>query len=116
MTDRDLKIDQVLERGFTQHGEPSHEQMTADLARIRERLEPAVARATVPSVLRPKPHAPRLVASAFRRRAVQLAAAAVLVVAAAIGTVILWRPADTALYRIIEGDARVGQTIRSNGG
>jgi uncharacterized protein (TIGR03435 family) len=41
---------------------------------------------------------------------------AVLVVAAAIGAAILWRPADTALYRIVEGDARAGETIRSNGG
>jgi uncharacterized protein (TIGR03435 family) len=28
----------------------------------------------------------------------------------------LWRPADVTLFRVIEGDARVGDTIRSNGG
>jgi uncharacterized protein (TIGR03435 family) len=116
MRNKDLGIDDALERGFTQHGEPSHEQMAADLARIRERLDPAVARATVPSALRRKSHALSLVSSAFRRKPVQFAAAAVLVVAAAIATAILWRPADTALYRIVEGDVRVNGTIRSNGG
>ena len=115
MRKRDLRIDDVLDRGFTQHGEPSHEQMAADLARVRERLDPTVARVPVPSALRRKPHTPRLVASAFRRKAVQLATA-VLVMAAAVGTAILWRADDTALYRIVEGDVRVGQTIRSNGG
>jgi uncharacterized protein (TIGR03435 family) len=57
----------------------------------------------------------RLVASAFRRKAFQFAAA-VLVLAAAVGTAILWRPADNAMYRIVEGDVRVGDTILSNGG
>src|SRR5687767_9051430 len=51
-----------------------------------------------------------------RFRATQMAAAAVLVVAAAIGTAIVWRPADDALFRVVEGDARVGRAIRSNGG
>ena len=61
-------------------------------------------------------------------RWMQLAAAAVLVMAAALGASIVWRPADNALYRIVEGDVRVGDppsllssfggtgTIRSNGG
>jgi uncharacterized protein (TIGR03435 family) len=40
----------------------------------------------------------------------------VLVVAVAIGTAILWRPADNALVRIVEGEVRLGDTIRSNGG
>ena len=119
MGNKDLRIDEVLDRGFTQHGEPSHEQMAADLARIRERLDPAVARVTVPSALRRKLQAPLLVqipvASAFRRKAAQLTAAAALMLAA-VGTAILWSPAHTPLYRIVEGDARAGETIRSNGG
>jgi uncharacterized protein (TIGR03435 family) len=86
---------------------------------------------------------PTLLASAFlgrrssqseggRRKAparwMQFAAAAVLVMAAAVGSGIVWRPADDALYRIVEGDVHVGDppslmrsfggtgTIRSNGG
>jgi uncharacterized protein (TIGR03435 family) len=67
------------------------------------------------------------VASAFRRKET-LAAAAVLVIAAAIGSAIVWRTADTALYRVVEGDVHQGAppsllrsfdgrgTIRSNGG
>ena len=43
-------------------------------------------------------------------------AAAVLVIATAVGTAILWRPADDALFRVVEGDVRQGETIRSNGG
>src|SRR5688500_9698438 len=119
MRNRNLKIDEMLDRGFTQHGEPSHEQMTADLARVRERLDPAVARlgrSTEP------------VQTRSGRGRLLAVAAAVLVLAAALGTVILWRPADTALYRIVEGDVGVGDppsllrssgrtgTIRSNGG
>ncbi len=58
------------------------------------------------------------VASAFRRkrtRWVQIAAAAVLVLAAAIGTAVVWRPADDGLYRVVEGAVHQGPTIRSNG-
>jgi uncharacterized protein (TIGR03435 family) len=51
-----------------------------------------------------------------RWRFASLAAVAVLVVAVAIGTAILWRPADNALVRIVEGEVRLGDTIRSNGG
>src|SRR6185503_2846731 len=70
--------------------------------------------------------------SAFRRKGAtrwaSLAVAAVLVMAAAVGTAILWPRADSALYRLVEGDVRVGDppslqssfggtgTIRSNGG
>ena len=91
-----------------------------------DRAQPAIAL----SAMRRKPQVTTLVASAFRRKArwAQLAAAAVLVMAAALGTAIVWRPADTALYRVVEGDVRVGDppsllgsfggtgSIRSNGG
>ena len=131
MRNDDLGIDDVLDRGFTQHGEPSHEQMAADLARIRERIDPAVTRR--PVGLSTEGRQTR----SGRVRLLALAAA-VAVMAAAIGTAILWRP-DAALYRIVEGDVRVGDppsllppsryalrrtsrsfggtgTIRSNGG
>jgi uncharacterized protein (TIGR03435 family) len=103
MRKRNHTIDEVLDRGFTRHGEPSHEQMAVDLARVRERLEPEIA------------HLP-LEISPVRRvsRVVQLGAVAALMIA--VGTAILWRPTDTPLYRIVEGDARAGETIRSNGG
>jgi uncharacterized protein (TIGR03435 family) len=47
-------------------------------------------------------------------RGLGLAAAAVLVMAGV--TAIMWPPADEALYRIVEGDVLVGDTVRSNGG
>jgi uncharacterized protein (TIGR03435 family) len=121
MRNNDLRIDEVLDRGFTQHGEPSHEQVAADLARIRERLDPAVL--SMPPTLSIK-----LGQTRWGRGNLPALAAAVLVIATAVGTAILWGPADTALYRIVEGDARAGDppsllrsfggtgTIRSNGG
>ena len=107
MRNTDLRIDEMLDRGFTQHSEPSHEQMAADLARIRERLDPAVARLGLST---------GLVQTRSGRGRVLALAAAVLVVAAAVGTAILWRPVDSALYRIVEGDVGVGDTIRSDSG
>ena len=97
---KDRELEEALDRGFTRHGEPSPEQVASDLARTRERLE-----------VRAFP-----VASAFRRKPrVQVAAAAALVLAAAIGTVMVWHPADAALYRVVEGDVHQGATVRSNG-
>ena len=91
-------------------------QTPGDRAReLEARLEQA--QPAEPSALRRKP----------RMRWVQVAAAAVLVIAA-VGTAILWRSTDNALYRVVEGDVRVGDppslpgsfvgtgTIRSNGG
>ena len=71
------------------------------------------------SASRRKPQVPVFVAYAFRRKGTRwgaIAAAAVLVMAAAVGSKMVWRPADDALYRVVEGDVRVGDTIRSNGG
>ncbi|MGH9241538.1 MAG: TIGR03435 family protein [Vicinamibacterales bacterium] len=107
---KDRELEEALDRGFTRHGEPSPEQVASDLARIRERLE--VRAFPVASALR--------VASAFRRKAatrwLQLAAAAVLVLAATVGTAIVWRAADDPLFRVVEGNVYQGETIRSNGG
>ena len=53
----------------------------------------------------------------YRRwQATAMAAAAVLVLAAAISTAIVWRSADDALFHVVEGNVRVADTIRSNGG
>jgi uncharacterized protein (TIGR03435 family) len=67
--------------------------------------------------------------AAGRWRAIQMAAAAVLVVAAAIGTAVVWRPTGDTLFRVVDDETRVGDppllprsvvgtgtgTIRSNG-
>ena len=49
-----------------------------------------------------------------RRRWLQVAAA--ILVAAAIGSAIVWQSTDTALYRVVEGIVHEGDTVRSNGG
>ena len=38
-----------------------------------------------------------------------------LLVVLAIGAAVMWRPADTALYRVVEGAVRQGETIQSAG-
>jgi uncharacterized protein (TIGR03435 family) len=55
------------------------------------------------------------VASAFRRKEI-LAVAAVLIIATAVGTSMLWRQPEAPVYRVVEGDVLQGETIRSNGG
>ena len=45
-----------------------------------------------------------------------LKAAAAILLVAAVGTAIVWRPADDALYRVVEGNVRTGDTISSTGG
>ena len=59
------------------------------------------------------------VSASKRTRWVQLAAAAVLVLSATVGTALLWRPVESPespLFRVVEGNVRQGGTIRSNGG
>jgi uncharacterized protein (TIGR03435 family) len=45
-----------------------------------------------------------------------LSMAAALLVMVAVGTTIVWRSADDALFRVVEGEVYQGRTIRSNGG
>jgi uncharacterized protein (TIGR03435 family) len=122
-------VDEALTRDFEI---ASDDEATAAGVRVRQRLETSDHRAgefearldsvelADTSALRRKPQISIPVASAFRRkvrtRRVQFAAAAVFVLAAVLGTAILRRPADTELYRIVEGYVRQGDTIRSNGG
>ena len=98
---KDRQLEEALDRGFTRYGEPSHEQVAADLARSRERLEV---------------RAFRLKAERKTTSRWQLAAAAVLVLAATVGTAIVWRAADDPLFRVVEGNVYQGETVRSNGG
>ena len=50
-----------------------------------------------------------------KSRWVQLATAAVLIMAAAVGSKMVWRSVDSALYRVVEGGVRQGSTIQSSG-
>src|SRR5688572_24701879 len=108
-------IDDVLKRDFDIASDQDadqagvrvwHRLQSAGMSAPAARLDRAQPASTVTSALRRKP----------RTRWAQLAAAAVLVMAAALGTAMVWRPADTALYRVVEGDVRQEGTIRSNGG
>ena len=108
-------VDEALNRDFDI---ASDDEATAAGARVRHRLETQAHRISELEVRVDR--AQPAESSAFRRKGatrwVQVAAAAVLVIAAAVGTAILWPRADSALYRLVEGDVRVGETIRSNGG
>jgi uncharacterized protein (TIGR03435 family) len=116
---KERELEEVLTRGFTRHGESSPEQVASDLARIRERLEPDVTRTPAFRLTGRAIDSPYAVASAFGRRETRWLPAAVaagLVIACAIGTAVVWRPSEAALYRVVEGDVYQGETIRSNGG
>ena len=111
-------LDEALSRDFDI---ASDDEATAAGVRVWHRLEtPGHRVGALEARLDRAQPAETSVASAFRRKGatrwLQVAAAAVLVVAAAVGTAILWPRADTALYRLVEGNVRVDQTIRSNGG
>ena len=55
-------------------------------------------------------------AASVNWRYVGAAAAAVVVLAAAIGTAILWPRGESALYRVVDGTVQTGDTIQTNGG
>jgi uncharacterized protein (TIGR03435 family) len=103
---KERELEEALTRGLTRHGEPSSEQVASDLARIRERLEVRGVRLQADTTRTAEP----------RSRWIPAAAAAALVLAGAIGAAIVLRPAEAALYRVVEGDVYQGETIRSNGG
>jgi uncharacterized protein (TIGR03435 family) len=116
---KEHELDDVLDRGFTRHGEPSHEQVTSDLARIRERLEIRGVHLKAEATTSGNSAASGESVASFTRKDtgwLPIAAAAVLVLGAAIGTAIVWLPSDTAMHRVVEGDVYQGETIRSNGG
>jgi uncharacterized protein (TIGR03435 family) len=100
-------INDILKRDFEIASEQEVHQAGV---RVWSRLQATGASAPEARLVKAQPPA----APSWRR--LQLAAAAVLVVAAALGTAIVWRSADTALFRVVEGEARQGETIRSNGG
>jgi uncharacterized protein (TIGR03435 family) len=109
----DLRIRTLLRRYLSGYSEPSRDQVSAALHRVWQTLEPHASHA-------PFPGGRSSQSEGGRRKAVThwpFAAAAVLVLAAAVGSAIVWRPADTALFRVAEGEVhRQGRTIRSNGG
>jgi uncharacterized protein (TIGR03435 family) len=105
-----LRIHTLLRRYLQRYGEPPREHVADSVDRIWQTLEPHghTASGIAPSAFP--------VASAFRRKShLAFAAAAVLVIA--VGTAIVWRPADDALFRVADGEAHAsGDTIQSNGG
>jgi uncharacterized protein (TIGR03435 family) len=103
MTSRNTDRPDILDAHLGLFRSPPHEQMSEAEERALHRLRSELAQATV----HVRPSRPSL----NWRFAIAGVAAAIL-----IGAIALWRPADDALFRLVEGDAHVGGTIRSNGG
>jgi uncharacterized protein (TIGR03435 family) len=105
-------IDDALKRDFDL---ASNQDVSDAGRRVWHRLKTPGASPSEARLDRAQPPAPR------PWRAVGLAAAAVLAIAAAIGTAVGWVPSDRqsaehALFRVVEGDVRVNETVRANGG
>jgi uncharacterized protein (TIGR03435 family) len=102
---RNEDIDDVIKRSLPS---ATAQQADAALARVHSRLQSDAADAVVPPIDLAMP----------RTRWPQLAAAAIIVIAATVGASILWRSTEASLYRVVEGDVHRdrGSTIRSNGG
>ena len=97
----------MLVRHLKPHGDPPDADVASAAERLRHRMQGhSLSLAQRQQLESARPTTVRWVSTA----------AAAALVAAAIGTAILWRPADTALYRIVDGDVYQGETIRSNGG
>jgi uncharacterized protein (TIGR03435 family) len=104
MTRDERTIEDILERSL-----PSapRKQMESALDRIFVRLRSDRANTLDEPVVDFK-------SSRGVRRIPAIAAAAIL--AAAIGTAILWPRGDGALYRVVDGTVQIGDTIQTNGG
>src|SRR5688572_14022163 len=115
----------LLRRYMRRYGEPPREHVAATVERVWRTLEPQAAVLPPPALAQ---SATTVARADGRSLDVRYAAAAVLIVAAAVGSAMLWRPADDAVYRIVEGNVYQGGppsllrsvggtgTIRSNGG
>jgi uncharacterized protein (TIGR03435 family) len=103
MSRKNRNVDDYLERELS--SVPS--QMEAGLNRILVRLRSDPDDAVAPPITFEA-------GAGVRWRWLSMAAAILLV--AAIGTAVVWRPPDDALFRVVEGDVYQGETIRSNGG
>src|SRR5262245_42847159 len=106
MNPAEQNIDDMLKRSLPS---ASEQQIDVALARVHARLQADRGAGAVP---------PMEVASASRWKVrthwVQAFAASLVI--AAVGTAIFWDPLDAALYRVVAGDVRQGETIRSSGG
>jgi len=100
-------IDETLKRDFDVASDADAQ---AAGVRVWRRLQMDGATEPEPRLDRAQP------AASAGWRHVGVAAAAVLVLAAAVGTAVLVGPSEQAIYRVLEGDVHVGGTIRSNGG
>jgi hypothetical protein len=106
MTNDKNRVQDILNRALTRYGGLPQRQVDAAMDRAWEALRPAASRGMTWTVAQ---------SPAPRRLPLRLAAAAAaaLVVAAA-GTAIVWRSADDALFRVVQGDVQQqGEAIRS---
>jgi uncharacterized protein (TIGR03435 family) len=115
-----LRIPTLLRRYLRRYGEPPREHMADAVDRVWQTLEPQAAYTTTSTGTsasrRKSPLADVTVTSSLRRKPRVAFAAAAVVVIAALATAILWRPADSRLFRVAEGNVRdEGGTVRSNG-
>lgn len=119
MTRSARRFDDFMNRTFAPFRDVSGEHVNAACGHVLDDLRDGSARASAhaaPDLVLAQP--PFLAASSLKRtsRWIQFAGAAVLVLAAAVGSTIEWRRADSSLYRVIEGAARLGDTIQANSG
>jgi uncharacterized protein (TIGR03435 family) len=113
MTRDERTIEDILERSL-----PSapRKQMESALDRVFVRLRTdrgGVVEEVVVSTPEVVPSESFIVS---RRRRWVPAVAAAAVIAAAIGTGILWPRGETSLYRVVDGTVQTGDTIQTNGG
>jgi uncharacterized protein (TIGR03435 family) len=107
MKSRINDVDEVLQRDFEI---VSAEDAKAAGVRVWHRLQPDGTSELETRLDKAQP------AASVNWRYVGAAAAAVVVLAASIGTAILWPRGDTALYRVVDGTVQTGDTIQTNGG
>jgi len=109
----DLTIRTLLRRYLPEYGEPPALRTQNALDRAWQKLEPHATNARVTRSVRPEVPAQESVRGSLNLR---LAAAAVFVLAVAIGTAILW-PSGDALFSVAAGEIHLdGNSARSNGG
>jgi uncharacterized protein (TIGR03435 family) len=101
----EFRIKTLLTRYLSRYGEPPHDQATGATNRVWQELQPQMVRTRL-----------SVPVATSRRTPTRWAFAAAAALVMAVGAAMLWRPADDALYRVVEGDVYQAGTIRSNGG
>jgi uncharacterized protein (TIGR03435 family) len=108
MTSDKNRVQDILNRALTRYGGLPQRQVDAAMDRAWRALRPEASRGMTWTVAQ---------SPVARRSPLRLAAAAAAaLVVAAVGTAILWRSADNALFRVVQGDVQQrGEAIRSKG-